>query len=177
MTTKKTPDGERVERSLPFKLDDELKARRGETAAGLSKKLDEAVEKKKTEMAKHNEGIKKFTTQISALLKCINEGVERRAVSCTAVKNFESNKIEFWYEGIILEEIEMKPGDRQLDLKEKSNKPAALKQERWQRMAPKYPAKTIVEESEEDAKKADIASVHKLETSKKGASSAVDPKS
>jgi hypothetical protein len=176
MAKTKTPDGEKCERSLPFKLDDDLKARRGETAGALNKKLDEATEKKKNEMAKHNEGIKKLTAQIGALLKAINEGVERRNVTCTAVKNFESNKIEFWFEGIILEEVEMKPGDRQLDLKDKSMKPAALKNERWQKMGPKYKPKTIVEENEEDAKREEIASVHKMETSRKGASSAVDPK-
>jgi hypothetical protein len=170
MAKSKTPDGERVEVSLPFKLDDELKARRGETAAMLNKNLDEAVDKKKRDMAKHNEGIKKLTTQIGILLTSINQGVEHRRVSCVEVKNFEKNVIEWWFEGLVMDTRPMKSDDRQLKLQDKDDK-KKKGEPRWQTLAPKFP-----ERSTEEDKDIEIAKVHRLETSKKGASSSVDPK-
>lgn len=168
----KTPDGEKCERTLPFKLNDEDKARKGEIAAGLNKKLEEATDAKKVEMAKHNAKIKDLTTKISAQLKMINEGVERRAVQCVAVKNYEKDQIEYWFEGEILETVKMKEADRQLNLNEKPKKG----QEKWQKLAPKHPRKGDPPLTEAEEKSAEIASVHKLETSRKGASSSVDPK-
>ncbi len=178
MAKKKTPEGEKCERALPFKLNDEDKARKGEVAAQLNKQLEAAQDAKKKDAAKHNEKIGDLTKKVSAQLKMISEGVERRPVECTMVKNFESNKIEFWYEQEILEERDMTPADRQLDLTEKEKK-AAKKTEKWQKMAPKHKAKGYKEDDETDpevVKSAEIASIHRLETSKKGASSSVDPK-
>lgn len=173
MAKKKTPDGERCERSLPFKLNDEDKARKGELAAKLNKQLELAQEAKKAEMQKHNAKITDLVKKVSSQLKMINEGIERKAVTCTAVKNFEANKIEFYYEGEIMEAIEMKPGDRQLVLDEKAKK-EAKKPNKWQRMVPKKPLHKDADE--EPTREDEIASVHKLETSRKGASSSVDPK-
>lgn len=171
----KTPAGEKCERTLPFKLGDEEKARKGEIAAGLNKKLEEAVEAKNVDMKKHGAKIKDLTSKVSAQLKMINEGVERRVVQCTAVKNYEGDVIEYWFEGQIMETVKMKDSDRQLNLnekvsKEKTEKAIAKGKEKWQRMAPKKPMPNGEDKDEQ------IAQVHKLETSRKGASSAVDPK-
>jgi hypothetical protein len=175
MAKKKTPEGERCERTLPFKLNDEDLARKGELAAKLNNQLDAAEANKKRDLATHNEKIKILTEKRDKQLAMIDEGVERRPVTCTAVKNFAANIIEFWFEGQVMESIEMKPEDRQLTLAEKAAKEKGNEKpkERWQKMAPKYPAKN---QAVEDDKDAEIASVHKLETSKKGANSMVDPK-
>lgn len=167
MKDKKTPDGERLERTLPFKLNDEDKARKGELAATLNKQLEVAIEAKKAEVSKHNAKITHLTKQVSAQLKMINEGIERKAVTCTMVKNFESNKLEYWFEGIILEETEMKPDDRQLALKpdEKKAKKKFQKTSAQDQMFPNA-----------ETREAEIASVHRMETSKRGANSAVDPR-
>lgn len=164
MSKAKNPDGEKCERTLPFKLNDEDKARKGELAATLNKQLEAAQDRKKSEMAIHNEKISGLTKKVSAQLKMINEGIERKAVTCVAVKNFEQNKIEYWFEGMVLESIPMKAEDRQLDLKPK--KGAAKK---WQKSSTKQ---AMFPDAEENP----IAQVHKLETSRRGASSAVDPK-
>ncbi len=170
---KKNPEGEKCERKLPFKLNDEDKARKAELAAQLNKQLEAAEAAKKADMAKHNEKIKKLRADVSTQLKMINEGIERREVTCTEVKNFEANKVEWYFEGEVLESREMKPEDRQLALDDKAKKKDAKKPEKWQRMAPKHRRKTDPNEETQDEQ---IAQVHKLETSKKGASSAVDPR-
>ena len=169
MAKKKTPDGEKCERTLPFKLNDEDKARKGEEASKFNKQLEAAVAAKKAEMSKHNAKITDLTKKVSAELKKINEGVERRPVTCTAVKNFEKDVVEFWYEGIVLETIPMTAADRQLTLTPEEKKKT---RDKWQTLAPKYKAKTEEEETQSEQ----IASIHKLETSRKGASSSVDPK-
>jgi hypothetical protein len=174
MAKKKTPDGEKVEVALPFKLDDEQKARKAEGAGSLNKTLEAAQEAKKSEMVKHNGKIKDLQKKLSAQLKMINEGIERRVVSCTRVKNFEKNMVEYWFEGEMLEEIEMKPGDRQLDLKEEKTK--ATKKEKWQSMAPRFKSKGYSDDEEASSTAEQIAQVHSIESSRKGASSAVDPK-
>ena len=44
---KKTPDGEKCLRALPFKLDDAAKAKKGELAAQLNIQIEEAEAKAK----------------------------------------------------------------------------------------------------------------------------------
>ncbi len=170
----KTPEGEKCERSLPFRLNDEDKARKGELASELNKSLEAATERKRAELKIHNGKIADLTKKVSAQLKMINEGVERKTVTCTAVKNFEGNCIEFWFEGQPQESIPMKPEDRQLKLSEKEKKAKVDKQsEKWQKLAPRYKPKN---EAADDDKDREIAQVHQLETSRKSATSSVDPK-
>ncbi len=172
----KTPDGEKCERTLPFKLNDEDKARKGEEASKYNKQLEGAMEAKKFEMSKHNAKIAELTKKVSAELKKINEGIERRAVTCTAVKNFEKDVIEYWFEGMVLETTPMKPDDRQMKMATDAKTDAKKSPAKWQKLAPKHRAKGYKDDDDQDTKDADIATVHKLETSRKGASSAVDPK-
>lgn len=166
---KKNPDGEKCKRQLPFSLNDEEKARKGEDAGKFNIQIEKAMDLKKSEMAKHNERITGLTKKRDGLLKAINEGVERREVSCVEAKNYEKNLIEYWFEGKVLESREMKPEERQQNLNE--GKPSK-KLAKWQKLAPKYEPK----KSKEDERDEEVASVHRLETSKKGASSMVDPK-
>lgn len=170
---KKNPDGEKCERKLPFRLNDEELARKGEMAAGFNTQIAAAVEKKKAEMAKHNAKIGDLTEKRDAQLAMISEGVERREVTCVEFKNYDNNLIEWYFEGVVLESREMKPEDRQMSLAEK--KPAKGEKPKWQKLAPKYKPKEE-ELTDEEKKSAEIASVHKLESSRKGASSSVDPK-
>lgn len=166
----KTPDGIKMKRKLPFKLGDEEKARKGEIAAQYAKMLEEAEVKKKSAMAIHNEKIKELKLKRDEHLTMINLGVEQREVNCTEVKNFESNQIEWWYGDQVIDSREMKAEDRQQTLEEGSKE---KKPRNWQKLSTKRPKDgpmmPLAEENE-------IAQVHKLETSRKGASSAVDPK-
>lgn len=173
MAKKKTPDGEKCERSLPFRLNDVDKARKGEVCGQLNKTLEAAYEAKAIEMKKHNAKIKGLEDNISKHLSMINEGIERRPVTCSMVKNFDDNKIEFWFEGEILESRDMTPADRQLVLDAKAKKDGK-KKEKWQTHAPKFVKGAPIES--QDLEDEEIKQVHKLETSRKGASSMVDPK-
>jgi hypothetical protein len=173
MAKDKTPKGEKRQRTIPFKLNDEQKARKGEEAAKLAAKIDEAVDLKKAEMSKHNVKIKEMTKKLSDFLKAINEGVERKPVTCTEVKNFNDDVVEYWFEGEVRETRKMTPEDRQTEMKI-----AKKTEEKWQKLAPKNrkrgdPLTTGEEAATEEQ---EIAQVHKLETSRKGASSAVDNK-
>jgi len=168
-------EGEKIKRALPFKLSDEEKARKGEAAARLNEKLAEAVDKKKTEVAKHTAGIKELQTKISNHLTAISAGVERREVTCIEHKNFEKNVVEFIYEGEVLETRPMTDADRQIQMNTKAaakvKKAAATVKDivnRNKRIRLPYKDDTLEEEP--------IAEVHRLETSRKTATTAVDPK-
>lgn len=166
-----TPEGTKLKRMLPFKLSDEEKARKGEIAAQLNKQHEEAVTQKKVAVAKHNERINDLSKRISVQLMMINEGVERREVQCTEVKNYESNEIQWWFNNEKMDSREMTTEERQMELTPVKKKSETSKEARpkWAKLAPKYKSKAEREDEE-------IASVHKLETSRRGASSMVDPK-
>lgn len=169
MAKKQAPVGEKIKRALPFKLNDEQKARKGEQAALLSKKLAEVVEKKKEEVAKFTASIKNLQNQIHDRLRCIEEGIERREVECTEVKNFNENQVEYHFEGKVLETRPMTEVDRQTEMK-LVKKPTAVKSIKDVTKRARLPYKD--DETEENP----IAAVHKLETSRKTATTAVDPK-
>jgi hypothetical protein len=167
---KQKNESTKVKRALPFKLTDEEKARKAEAAANLNEELEAAVAAKKVEVEKHTVKIKGLTNKISNTLKAIQTGEERKEVQCTEVKNFEKNLVEYVFKGQVLETREMTAEDRQLTLADKPEKKGP--KPKWQSMAPKYdPKKTAEQEADEE-----IAQVHKLETSRKTASSSVDTK-
>ena len=162
MAKKKNPEGKKVKRTVPFKLTDSEKAAKGESAAKFNEQLEAAVEQKKTAMKAHNSKIKGFTEKVSRLLGEINEGVERREVECIEIKNFEENRVEFWFEGIMRDQRPMVPDDRQQEMK--IAEPKIRKG-----MKPDFPV------SSEDAKeKAELAEVHRLESRKATKRSSVD---
>lgn len=167
---KQKNESTKVKRALPFKLTDEEKARKGEAAANLNEQLEVAVAAKKVEVDKHSLKIKDLTKKISNTLHAISTGEERREVQCTEIKNFEKNLVEYVFKGQTLESREMTADDRQLVLADKPEKKGP--KAKWQSMAPKYDPKKTAEEEESQ----EIAQVHKLETSRKTASSSVDTK-
>lgn len=164
-------EGTKVKRALPFKLTDQEKARKAEAAAELNEQLEAAVKAKKEEVAKHTEKISSLTKRISGHLHAISTGEERREVQCLEVKNFEKDQVEYSFKGEVLETRPMTADDRQLDLKTQKGKKEAKEIPKYQRLAPRYTPK------KQDDGDEDIAQVHKLETSRKTASSAVDTKS
>jgi hypothetical protein len=173
---KKTPEGEKCERTLPFKLNDEDKARHGETAADLNKRLEDAKAAKKAEAAVHNENIKGLGAKLSHFLKMISEGIEQKVVTATEVKNFELNRVEFWFEGEILETREMTTADRQLDLKgtktkkgfQKTGKVEEPKEEEF--VSPDRQADMTAEKK----KKLEVAEIIRSESNKRTKRSAAD---
>lgn len=173
MAKKTNPTGTKVDRTLPFKLTDAEKARKSEIAAKIHKQLEEAQDAKRADMVKHNGKIKELSGKVSTELRMINDGIERRAVKAIMIKNFEKDQIEYYYEGELMETVTMKPSDRQEELPIKDPKPRkGAKPDKWRSMAPNYKPK----KDPEDERDEEIADVHRSETSRKGASSAVDPR-
>lgn len=167
MAKKHNPEGEKVLRKLPFKLDDSDKAKKGMLAAEVSMQIDEAKAKMASANAKIKEAIKTKTAQVNALLREIREGVERREVQCVEIKNFEKSEIEWHFEGKILESRDMVAADRQIAMKIVPEKPRKGRRIR--------PGEAGFGEDQSD-ERAQIAEVHRIETSRKGATTAVDPK-
>jgi hypothetical protein len=168
MAKKQDPKGDKIKRALPFKLTDAEKARKAEQAANLNQKLAEAVEKKKEAVSHHTAGIKNLQAQISERLRCIQDGTERREVQCIEVKNYEGNVVEFWFEGKMLESRPMTADDRQTTMKIVKPGVKSIKEI--------TKGKTRLPYKDDDGDENPIAAVHRLETSKKTATTAVDPK-
>lgn len=164
-----TPEGTKIKRALPFKLTAEEKAEKGELAAKMDKQIEAALEVKKAEVKTHTEKISALEKKRRAALTAIGEGVERREVTATEVKNYEKNRVEYWFEDKMLEDRIMTPDDRQQALKPiKGGKKSAKGFQR-------FPVSSQdAKEMEED--RVEIAQVHKLETGRNTANSAVDPK-
>lgn len=164
--SKKNPKGKTIKRMIAFNLTEEQKAKKGEAAAKLNESLEAAVEKKKEAMSDHSEKIKGLTAKIRKFLHELNEGKEQREVECVEVKNFESNTVEYWFEGENVFARKMEPSDRQeeMDLKPKRGP-------KWQTAAPK---KEFPVSSEDAREKEEIAQVVKMETSRKTKRSSVD---
>lgn len=166
----KNPEGEKIKRAVPFKLTDAEIARKAEAASALNEQLELAVEAKKNELSKHSAKIKDFSTKIQRHLKCISSGEERREVMCVEHKNYDKDIVEYFFDGEIRDTRPMTAEDRQQSMKVdvKTAKKGSKEIPMWQRKAPKYTPKKVADEDEE------IAQVHQLETSRKGASSALD---
>ena len=164
--SKKNPTGKLVKRMISFKLTQLEMAKKGEAAAKVNEALEVAVLKKKEAMSHHNEKIKGLTAKISKFLNQINAGLEERDVECIEVKNFENNEMEYWFEGDMVFARKMEPADRQEEMDLKPKRGA-----KWQQAAPR---KSFPVSSEEAREKEEIASVHRLETSKKTKRSSVD---
>lgn len=170
-------EGVKTKRMLPFKLNDQEKARKAEAAARLNEKLAEAKDKKKNEVAKHTAGIKELETKISNHLVCIAGGIERREVVCLEVKNFDDSRVEYHFEGEVLEHRPMKDADRQIVMNTKAAaKVKEVNQELARRAARRRPTLPYKDDTAEE-NALEIARIHKLETSRATASSAVDTKS
>lgn len=181
---KKNPKGTLMQKTIAFALTpDEIRAR-AEAAANFANQL--AEEDKRFEEVKRDWRAK--LTDIAAKrdtnLASIREGKELRNVEVTLVKNYDENRMEYWFEGKMMEEREMKPEERQQGFDEipptKTNK-KGLKAQRAESdaKAMMMPGATgekaprDITEATNDAQQ-DTADVIKMETSKKTKRSAVD---
>lgn len=162
MTTKKTktPKGTKVTREVEIDLDEKLKlklvgelAEKSRSLTKLNTEFDEVKNKWK-------ERIKPVQDRVETILAFIENGKEKKTVETTMVKNFEENRIEYWLDGVVVDHRPMTVTDRQEELPVKTRK-GRIKEAN---------VKTV----EPTTRDEDIAQVHRLETSKRTKTSAVD---
>lgn len=164
--TAKNPKGRLVTRLLSFTLTDEEKSARGLEAANLNHKVAEKTIEKKIAVDEFSAMIKDLTARRNTLLNQIKTGTEKRDVECTEVKNFDANKVEYWFDGEKLEERDMTTFDRQLELEEQKG---ALK--KAEKKSEAHAGATVVPPKEAAS---DVKDVIREETSRKSKNSAVD---
>lgn len=162
--------GEKVMRMVEFKLTDAQKAEKAQKAAEMSNELSEIVVEKKLAVDVFNSKIKDRTSRMNTLLGEVHRGVEEREVECIQVKNFETERVEYYHDGVKVQEREMNESDKQLSLAE-AKKNAGKK---WQKPkketpdadGPDYIAPERAEDASKEAakKRAEIRAVHREET-------------
>lgn len=193
--SKKSPKGKTVKRELPFKLTDTEKAERALEAAHLDAEIADFSVQKKLVSDEWSAKIRSRTSKRTDLLKQINDGIEHRDVECTEVKNFDTNKVEYWLDGSKISERDLTETDRQLDLDEASARKGKKKADEAKAAAVANP-KTAEQLEQEKAKACvatpakkpsrgqrqelpsdrdlDIAATHREETSKRGSYSTLN---
>lgn len=189
---KKSPKGKTVKRPLPFNLTDAEKATRGLEAAKLNTDIAQLTIEKKMATEEYSAKIKDRTARRNDLLTQIDDGKENREVECVEVKNFESNKVEYYFEGEKITERDLTEEDKQLELDEASAKKGAKKLKEKQLAAK---PQTAEQKKAEEAKACaavpgkkpprgkrqeitefdmDLARTHREETSRNGSYSALN---
>jgi hypothetical protein len=169
MAKAKMPKGEKVKRMIEFKLTADQKADKGLEAAKLSEEIGKVTYEKKAAADAFAAKLKDRTGRMTTLLREINRGVEKRETECIEFKNFDANRVEYWADGKKLHEREMTEQDRQLDLQaKKTNAKGTTKADpKWQGAAAHMPAPKP--STKADQKSAEIRTIHREETSQKGA--------
>ena len=164
--TKKNPKGKEVTKLLPFKLTDEEKAVRGLEAAEKQSEIAQFEYEKKKASDEIGAKIKSATARRNVLLSQIRTGEESREVKCIEVKNFETNKVEYYFEGEKNSERDMTDHDRQLEM---NTDPKKTKSKKTAKGSTESSAK-----QEMTAQDRDIAETHREETSARGSWSMVN---
>lgn len=162
---KKNPKGEKAMKVLQFKLSDEQKAEKGLKAAELQAEIEKLEYEKKAASDAFGSKIKAAKAKMITFLKEIHEGVEDREVEAIEVKNFDQNKVEYWYEGEKKSERDLTDADKQMNLGDQKKKERA-----WQKANDDQKAE-MVETAGDDAetkkdkkRRLEIAKMHREET-------------
>jgi hypothetical protein len=148
---------------LTIQLTDAELAERGMTAATKAGEVAELETEFEGVKEIWKAKIKKAEADRDVALEAIRRGTEDRNVDCYEVKNFETNKVEYWAKGKVLQSRDMTETDRQTDLPLKAKRAKTL-------TAPTTAMRKAegAEPKELTAAQKDIASVHREETSKNG---------
>lgn len=107
---------ELINKELEFKLSSSDYERIGKETATLSGELTVWKEQKRTEQLAWNDKIHSHEDNIARLLKTIQEGKEVRMVNCTERKNFTENKIEYVFQGEVIESRALTGQERQQEM-------------------------------------------------------------
>lgn len=163
--TPKNPKGENKMKVLQFKLTDEQKAEKGLKAAELADKVRLLEIEKKALSDEFGAKIKAAKAQMNTHLKEIFDGVEDREVEAVEVKNFETNKVEYWFEGEKMAERDLTEADKQMQLGEQKKKDRAFQKANDDQKAALVETHQDTKETKDEKKRRlEIAQVHREET-------------
>lgn len=162
-----TPKGETVTREVTLDLTDERKLQLFDE---MAEKMT-AEEKLKADFAdvktKWNDRIKPVTDRITAIRSYVKDGKETKTLKVTAVKNWDQDVVEYWWDNKVVDSRPMNPEDRQ----EKLN----IKKGRAKENSVTKPAKRDGRMAAAgDREDNEIDEVRKAETGRKTKRSAVD---
>lgn len=158
---KKMPKGNKVKRIVEFKLTDEEKAAKGLRAAELSQEIGKVSIQKKIAADEFSAKLKDRTGRMSTLLAEIHKGTEGRETECIEFKNYEDQKVEYWFDGAKVQERDMTDHDRQLDLKTDTKSKRNWQKAEDTEIATPSPFKPTAAEKK---KSEEIKQVHREET-------------
>lgn len=170
---KTNPKGTRVSKSFAFDLSDAEVREKVRCAGELRKEFDALH----TKFEENKETTKAKLTALAGrrddAYRVAEAGIENRTVDAILVKNYDEKKIEYWFEGKMIEHRAMTENELQIeanfDKKGVVTKARAIKQ-----TLQKNDGKDPIAAAHANGKLADIAEVHQMETSRKGKTSAVD---
>lgn len=164
--SKKMPKGTKVTKEFLFKLTQAEFADKGQEAAARCKeaeKLSSQFEEVKTEWKAK---ITAVEAKRDELLAVIHAKEEKRTVDAILVQDFEGKRIQYWFEGRVIEERAMTEAELQMELKLKNSKKAEDK-----KADDAKGKKASVAERTEDG---DVKAVIRAETRKASKVSSVD---
>jgi len=118
----KNPDGIKMKRMVGIAVDQKTQLKKHQQLSKLQLDYFETEEEKKASARNYNHKMKDMKATIQRLSRENDSGTEDTEVDVVAVKNFEANEVEYYYEGKVVETREMTDDDRQTDLEDKAPK-------------------------------------------------------
>lgn len=106
-----------IDKEFKFNLTEQEFAEKGKEAAALSQDLSKIQYEFKEVKETFASRIKTKQAQRNLLLKCINDGFEKRTVQCNMIKDFDSKLVQYWFKGELMEERAMLEGEMQIEMK------------------------------------------------------------
>jgi hypothetical protein len=199
--TLKNPAGIKMMKRVPIRLSATELAERGQAAANFAASFDQESDRfnqiKKDWKAKLDDLENKRDINLLA----IREGKEERQVEVVMVKNYDQQRVEYYYEGNLVDHREMNADDNQQDLEEQQARASGKKVKSVKdtrklieetaakrdmngaamMMPGATPGAKVIDTTESKLasetpaeERENIASVHKMESSRKTKRSSVD---
>lgn len=106
----------KITRELEFKLNDHEFTEKAHALADLHGKITSLDEELKGHKKRLGDQIKAHETEIEKICRTIEAGVEIRSVECDFKKNFETNTVEYYFEGKLVDERAMEAHERQQEM-------------------------------------------------------------
>lgn len=105
-----------ITREIEFKLTEAEFSTKAHELAGFHAQITELEEELKGHKKRLGDQIKNFQKDISQICKEIETGTAIRSVECEFKKKFETNVVEYYHEGILVDERTMEAHERQQEM-------------------------------------------------------------
>lgn len=159
MTTKKTttknaraPKGKIVTREVSIELDEKTYAKFGKEEGELMRNVGKLREEFSDVKRKWDDRIEPLTDRLEFVRESLKNGKETKTIECRQVKNFDEGRMEWWYDGKVVDHRPLTTTDHQEEI------PLKTKRGRTKENSVVVPPKAVDDE---------IGNVRKLETSRR----------